>query len=66
MWLCDWLQVRTRIYFTSESHIHSLVNVLRYCHLGREDENPLIGALGESLLEQAKEKDYLTQIVLQM
>lgn len=25
--------VRTRIYFTSESHIHSLVNVLRYCHL---------------------------------
>jgi inositol hexakisphosphate/diphosphoinositol-pentakisphosphate kinase len=25
--------VRTRIYFTSESHIHSLINVLRYCHL---------------------------------
>lgn len=25
--------VRTRIYFTSESHIHSLVNVLRFCHL---------------------------------
>lgn len=25
--------VRTRIYFTSESHIHSLVNVLRLCHL---------------------------------
>jgi hypothetical protein len=25
--------VRTRIYFTSESHIHSLVNVLRYCHI---------------------------------
>lgn len=25
--------VRTRIYFTSESHIHSLVNVLRYAHL---------------------------------
>ena len=26
--------VRTRIYFTSESHVHSLINVLRYCHLG--------------------------------
>eukprot|EP00879_Flechtneria_rotunda_P009465 GHRR01009908.1.p1 GENE.GHRR01009908.1~~GHRR01009908.1.p1 ORF type:complete len:896 (+),score=398.55 GHRR01009908.1:452-3139(+) len=25
--------VRTRIYFTSESHIHSLINVLRFCHL---------------------------------
>ncbi|KAI8468422.1 MAG: histidine phosphatase superfamily-domain-containing protein [Monoraphidium minutum] len=25
--------VRTRIYFTSESHIHSLVNTLRYCHM---------------------------------
>ena len=26
--------VRTRIYFTSESHVHSLINVRRYCHLG--------------------------------
>jgi hypothetical protein len=28
--------VRTRIYFTSESHMHSLVNVLRWCHLGSD------------------------------
>ena len=27
--------VRTRIYFTSESHMHSLINVLRFCHLQR-------------------------------
>ena len=26
--------VRTRIYFTSESHVHSLMNVLRFAHLG--------------------------------
>ena len=26
--------VRTRIYFTSESHVHSLINVLRFCHTG--------------------------------
>lgn len=25
--------VRTRVYFTSESHMHSLLNALRYCHL---------------------------------
>ena len=25
--------VRSRLYFTSESHIHSLVNTLRYSHL---------------------------------
>ncbi|KAG2489657.1 hypothetical protein HYH03_011935 [Edaphochlamys debaryana] len=28
--------VRTRIYYTSESHMHSLVNCLRWCHLGVE------------------------------
>lgn len=28
--------VRTRIYFTSESHVHSLINVLRFSHLAGE------------------------------
>jgi len=35
--------VRTRVYFTSESHIHSLMSVLRYCYL----ESPPAGALAE-------------------
>lgn len=28
--------MRTRIYFTSESHMHSLINVLRYSHLAQQ------------------------------
>ena len=34
--------VRTRIYFTSESHVHSLVNVLRFCHQGEAKLYPLL------------------------
>jgi len=32
--------VRTRIYFTSESHMHSLINVLRYSHAGARAAGP--------------------------
>ena len=32
--------VRTRIYFTSESHVHSLINVLRFCHVGAPPAPP--------------------------
>jgi len=35
--------VRTRLYFTSESHIHSLLNVLRYCNL-EVSQHPANGA----------------------
>ncbi|GAB4823839.1 hypothetical protein N2152v2_010885 [Parachlorella kessleri] len=42
--------VRTRIYFTSESHMHSLMNVLRYCHLGMEGEDGLMSEEGQRLL----------------
>ena len=44
--------VRTRIYFTSESHVHSLVNVLRFAHLkyGFEQEEK------ERKLHEAEER----------
>jgi len=32
--------VRTRLYFTSESHLHSLLNVLQYAHLDTPREFP--------------------------
>ena len=31
--------VRTRLYFTSESHLHSLINVLQYAHLDKPRED---------------------------
>jgi inositol-hexakisphosphate/diphosphoinositol-pentakisphosphate 1-kinase len=65
--------VRTRIYFTSESHIHSLVNVLRFCHLwGDEVLNEedgaggLISDAGQRALQAATELDYMTHLVLRM
>ncbi|KAJ9508534.1 hypothetical protein QJQ45_012071, partial [Haematococcus lacustris] len=59
--------VRTRIYFTSESHIHSLVNVFRFASLREGYEGPpLVAASGQELLDSTPEFDYLTHIVLRM
>ena len=62
--------VRTRIYFTSESHCHALTNVLRYCHLGMPpgptSTGPLLTEGGEAFLHNTPELDYMTHIVLRM
>jgi hypothetical protein len=60
--------VRTRIYFTSESHCHSLVNVLRYCQLGlgAEFQQGLLSEVGQRLLQETSELDYMTHIVFRM
>eukprot|EP00850_Spirogloea_muscicola_P022875 SM000316S12290 [mRNA] locus=s316:84377:92935:+ [translate_table: standard] len=60
--------VRTRLYFTSESHIHSLINVLRYCYLDEslQGEQPLVSSDGLRKLFETKELDYLTHIVFRM
>ncbi|KAJ9510909.1 hypothetical protein QJQ45_027864 [Haematococcus lacustris] len=59
--------VRTRIYFTSESHIHSLVNVFRFASLREGYEGPpLVAGSGQELLDSTPEFDYLTHIVLRM
>lgn len=55
--------VRTRIYFTSESHIHSLINILRY---NKIDGESLLSEEGHKVLNETREYDYLTQIVLRM
>ncbi|XP_038725484.1 inositol hexakisphosphate and diphosphoinositol-pentakisphosphate kinase VIP1-like isoform X7 [Tripterygium wilfordii] len=60
--------VRTRLYFTSESHIHSLMNVLRYCNLDESlhGEDSLICDNALERLHKTKELDYMSYIVLRM
>ncbi|KAG2710294.1 hypothetical protein I3760_04G019800 [Carya illinoinensis] len=60
--------VRTRLYFTSESHIHSLVNVLRYCDLDEslQGEDSLLCHNTLKRLYKTKELDYMSYIVLRM
>ncbi|XP_050221931.1 inositol hexakisphosphate and diphosphoinositol-pentakisphosphate kinase VIP2-like isoform X2 [Mercurialis annua] len=60
--------VRTRLYFTSESHIHSLMNVLRYCNLDESllEEDSLVCYNALERLHKTKELDYMSYIVLRM
>ncbi|XP_065877943.1 inositol hexakisphosphate and diphosphoinositol-pentakisphosphate kinase VIP2-like isoform X4 [Euphorbia lathyris] len=60
--------VRTRLYFTSESHIHSLMNVLRYCNLEEslQGEDSLVCDSGLERLHKTQELDYMSYIVLRM
>ncbi|XP_073158704.1 inositol hexakisphosphate and diphosphoinositol-pentakisphosphate kinase VIP2-like isoform X1 [Henckelia pumila] len=60
--------VRTRLYFTSESHIHSVMNVLRYCNLDEslQGEPSLVCDSALDRLYKTKELDYMSYIVLRM
>eukprot|EP01041_Mallomonas_annulata_P000219 gene219-400_t len=55
--------VRTRLYFTSESHLHTILNVLRYA----SDTNVCaFSPEGCVALEEAEELSYLTGIVFRL
>ncbi len=54
--------------FLQESHIHSLINILWYCHLddSLKGEPGLVSNEGLQRISEIKELDYLTHIVLRM
>ncbi|ACO62675.1 predicted protein, partial [Micromonas commoda] len=60
--------VRTRLYFTSESHIHSLLNVLKYCNLEAftKTNPPSLVSHRLETLGGIGDLDYLTHIVFRM
>jgi hypothetical protein len=56
--------VRTRLYFTSESHLHTLLNALRYT--ANEGDVCAIDTVGLEKLDSVAELSYLTQIVFRL
>lgn len=54
--------VRTRLYFTSESHIHTLMNLIRYGNLCSVDDKKWQRAM--NFLSGVTEFNYMTQVVL--
>ncbi|OQS07556.1 inositol hexakisphosphate and diphosphoinositol-pentakisphosphate kinase [Thraustotheca clavata] len=57
--------VRTRLYFTSESHLHTLLNVLRHS-VTRRDEDCPISVAGRKWVEEIPELCYMTHIVVRV
>eukprot|EP00963_Diacronema_lutheri_P011878 scaffold1501_cov352-Pavlova_lutheri.AAC.21 len=61
-------RVKTRLYFTSESHVHSLLNMLIYCDfcVGEDGEAQPVSKDARRELALINELDYLTQIVFRL
>lgn len=55
-------RVRTRLYFTSESHLHTMLNVLRF----GKDRGSVLSEQGLKLINGTSELCYLTQIVMRL
>lgn len=59
-------RIRTRLYFTSESHLHTVLNSLRYSNDGDGTMDSLLSEEGKKILNATPELCYLTQIVMRV
>ena len=61
-------QIKTRLYFTSESHVHSILNTLRYYyHVDSQSKrNAVFSPESQLALNVIPEFDYLSQIVFKV
>ena len=57
-------QVRTRIYMTSESHVHALLNLLRFGTT--RDGRPVLPAEARTILDDAPELNFLTHFIFKV
>jgi inositol-hexakisphosphate/diphosphoinositol-pentakisphosphate 1-kinase len=57
-------RVRTRLYFTSESHLHTVLNTIRFA--GPDSSPSLLSEEGIEILNNTPELCYLTQIVMRV
>jgi inositol hexakisphosphate/diphosphoinositol-pentakisphosphate kinase len=57
-------RIRTRLYFTSESHLHTMLNVMRFAD--SDGCRPLMSSDGLEFINNTRELCYLTQIVIRL
>lgn len=59
-------RIRTRLYFTSESHLHTLLNVLRFPSKAPGAKRSPLSRRGVNIISSAPELCYLTQVIIRL